>query len=140
MTLDRIGPVDHLGVAVRSLENALAFYRDALGMSPSEPEEVATEGVRVVFLPVGESRIELLEPLNDESPIARFLEKRGEGIHHVCLRVSSLEKTLDDVERGGGQIIPPRIRTGAGGRRIAFLHPRSTGGVLIELKEYPAKG
>jgi len=136
MEPSRIGPIDHLGFAVRSLADSLEFYREALGVTPSEPEEVPAEGVRVVFLPLGETRIELLEPLGDDSPIARFLARRGEGIHHVCLRVASLEASLERVEREGGEVIPPRVRIGAGGRRIAFLHPRSTGGVLLELKEY----
>lgn len=133
-----LGPIDHLGVAVASLDKALAFWRDALGAAASEPEEVASEGVRVVFLPLGETRLELLEPLSSSSPIARFLEKRGEGIHHVCLRVSRLEEAVAALRQRGMEVIPPDIRTGAGGRRIAFVHPRSTGGVLLELKESPA--
>lgn len=132
-----IGIIDHLGIAVRSLDDALRFYRDALGLSPSVPEEVPGEGVRVVFLPMGESRLELLEPLGPDSPVARFIEKRGEGIHHVCLRVSSLDEALAALKARGVSLIPPETRVGAGGRRIAFVHPRSAGGVLIELKEYP---
>jgi len=133
----KTGIIDHLGVAVRSIEETLKFYRDTLGLTPSDPEEVPSEGVRVSFLPLGESRVELLEALGPESPIARFIDKRGEGIHHVCLRVADLEEAVADLERRGAQVIPPSIRTGAGGRRIAFVHPRSTGGVLLELKEYP---
>jgi methylmalonyl-CoA/ethylmalonyl-CoA epimerase len=133
-----LGPIDHLGVAVASLDKALAFWRDTLGAPASAPEEVASEGVRVVFLPLGETRLELLEPLSPESPIARFLQKRGEGIHHVCVRVSRLDETVAALKLRGMEVIPPDIRTGAGGRRIAFVHPRSTGGVLLELKEVPA--
>ena len=136
MSAPDIGIVDHLGVAVSSLRTALEFYRDALGLSASPPEEVASEGVRVVFLPLGESRIELLEPLTPDSPVARFIAKRGEGIHHVCLRVTDLDGAVAALQAKGVEIIPPLIRVGAGGRRIAFIHPRSTGGVLLELKEY----
>jgi methylmalonyl-CoA epimerase len=137
MSAPEIGIVDHLGVAVSSLRSALKFYRDALGLAAGPPEEVAAEGVRVVFLPVGESRIELLEPLSPDSPVARFIAKRGEGIHHICLRVADLEPTVAALQAKGVEIIPPLIRVGAGGRRIAFIHPRSTGGVLLELKEHP---
>lgn len=132
----KTGIIDHLGVAVRSIDAALGFYRDALGLAPGPPEEVASEGVRVVFLPVGESRIELLEPIGEESPVARFIAKRGEGVHHICLRVSDLDEALASLAEAGSEVIPPATRVGAGGRRIAFIHPRSTGGVLIELKEY----
>ena len=131
------GPIDHIGVAVASIEAALKFWRDTLGATAGAPEEVPSEGVRVVFLPLGETRIELLEPLGPSSPIARFLEKRGEGIHHVCVRVADLEASVAALKRGGAEVIPPDIRRGAGGRRIAFVHPRSTGGVLLELKEVP---
>jgi methylmalonyl-CoA/ethylmalonyl-CoA epimerase len=130
-----LGPIDHLGVAVASLERALSFWRDTLGARASDPEEVPGEGVRVVFLPLGETRLELLEPLSPASPIARFLEKRGEGIHHVCVRVADLDAAVASLRERGMEIIPPDIRVGAGGRRIAFVHPRSTGGVLLELKE-----
>ncbi len=127
--------LDHIGLAVASIERALDFWRDALGLIPSPPEEVPVEGVRVVFLPVGSTRVELLEPLDPSSPIARFLEKRGEGIHHICLRVDDLDGALRDLVARGATIVPPPVRVGAGGRRIAFVHPRSTGGVLLELKE-----
>ncbi|HKY32775.1 MAG TPA: methylmalonyl-CoA epimerase [Candidatus Polarisedimenticolia bacterium] len=133
----RLGPIDHIGVAVASLDRALAFWRDALGAPAGPPEEVASEGVRVAFLPLGESRIELLEALGDDSPVARFIARKGEGIHHVCLRVADLKTALEDLKRRGAEIVPPEIRIGAGGRRIAFVHPRSTGGVLLELKEVP---
>jgi methylmalonyl-CoA/ethylmalonyl-CoA epimerase len=129
--------IDHVGIAVSSIASALGFWRDALGLTAGEPEEVPSEGVRVVFLPMGESRLELLEALTPESPIARFIDKRGEGIHHICFRVADLESTLSALEQKGARPIAPRIRVGAGGRRIAFVHPGSTGGILLELKEYP---
>ena len=132
------GSIDHIGIAVSSLETALRFWRDTLGLVASDPEEVSTEGVRVVFLPMGETRIELLEALTPASPIARFIDKRGEGIHHICFRVADLEVTLAALEEKGARPIAPRTRIGAGGRRIAFVHPGSTGGILLELKEYPA--
>jgi len=135
-----VSGLDHIGLAVRSIEESLRFYRDALGLEAGPPEDVATEGVRVVFLPVGTTRIELLEPLHDDSPVARFIRKRGEGIHHVCLLVADLEAAVASLEGRGAAILEPRIRMGAAGRRIAFVHPRSTGGVLLELKEPARRG
>ena len=129
--------IDHLGIAVKSLEKSLVFYRDILGLPVEGPEEVATEGVRIAFLPLGESVIELLEPMQPDSSVARFLAKRGEGIHHVCLRVARIEESLASLRRKGAEIIEPAPRIGAGGRRVAFIHPRSTGGVLLELVESP---
>ena len=131
-----IGIIDHLGIAVSSLDDALRFYRDALGLTPGAPEEVPAEGVRVVFLALGESRLELLEPMGPESPVARFIQKRGEGIHHVCMRVANLDAALAALKARGVTLVSPETRMGAGGRRIAFVHPRSASGVLIELKEY----
>jgi methylmalonyl-CoA epimerase len=130
--------IHHLGLAVRSLEEATSFYRDALGLVLSGTEEVRDEGVRVSFLPAGEARVELLEAIGKDSPIARFLEKRGEGIHHVCFEVPDLEAALSSLREGGAELIQPEIRVGAGGDRIAFVHPRSSHGVLVELKEVQA--
>lgn len=127
--------IDHLGIAVKSLERSLEFYRDILGLKVVGPEEVASEGVRIAFLPMGESTIELLEPLGPDSSLARFLAKRGEGIHHVCVRVERISETLATLREKGAEIIEPAPRIGAGGRRVAFIHPRSTGGVLLELVE-----
>jgi len=127
--------LDHLGLAVRSIETSLKFYRDLLGLKVRGPDEVPSEGVRIAFLAVGESRIELLEPLGPDSTVARFITRRGEGIHHVCLRVTDLDATLASMKSRGAEIIEPAPRLGAGGRRIAFVHPRSTGGVLLELVE-----
>jgi len=127
--------IHHIGIAVRSLEESLAFYRDALGLKVSATEEVPSEGVRVAFLPAGEPRLELLEALGPDSPVARFIAKRGEGMHHVCLQVDDVEKAVAHLRAGGAEVIEPAIRTGAGGHRIAFIHPRSTHGLLLELKE-----
>ncbi|MFQ5700572.1 MAG: methylmalonyl-CoA epimerase [Acidobacteriota bacterium] len=127
--------IDHIGIAVRSLDVSLAFYCDVLQLQAGDPEIVASEGVRVVFLRLGSTRIELLEPLEQDSAVARFIRKRGEGIHHICLLVDDLEEYIASLEARGARIIPPRIRPGARGHRIAFVHPRSTCGVLLELKE-----
>ena len=105
------GTIDHIGIAVSSLESALRFWRDALGLAAGAPEEVPSEGVRVVFLPMGESRLELLEALSPESPIARFIDKRGEGIHHICFRVTDLETAIPVTFEG---VLPDLFREGQG--------------------------
>ena len=127
--------IHHLGLAVRSVEEALAFYRDALGLSLARTEVVPSEGVRVAFLPAGGLRIELLEPVGTESSVARFIEKRGEGIHHVCFAVRDVENAVAALRDRGVEIIEPAIRLGAGGGKVAFVHPRSAHGVLVELRE-----
>jgi methylmalonyl-CoA/ethylmalonyl-CoA epimerase len=126
--------IDHLGVAVRSIEDALGIYR-ALGLSESGREEVASQKVITAFLPVGESQIELLQPTSADSPVGKFLEKRGEGIHHVCFAVENLEAALADLSRKGFRLIHTAPVPGAGGKRVAFLHPEAGRGVLIELAE-----
>jgi methylmalonyl-CoA/ethylmalonyl-CoA epimerase len=128
-----INQIDHIGIAVRSLEKSLPFYRDQLGMVLEGTEEVAEQKVRVAFLAVGESRIELLEPTADDSPVARFLEKNGEGIHHLAYRVADLEASLAALKTEGVRLIDEKPRAGAHGARIAFLHPKASGGVLTEL-------
>ena len=125
--------VDHLGIAVPDLEAALRVYR-ALGFEVESVHEVPTEKVRAAFLPVGESRLELLEPTDPGSVIARFLEKRS-GLHHVCVLVEDIEKALSDLKAAGASLIDEKPRPGAGGSRVAFVHPRSAAGVLLELKE-----
>jgi methylmalonyl-CoA/ethylmalonyl-CoA epimerase len=127
--------IHHIGLAVRSLDESLAFYRDVLGLVVTATEEVPAEGVRVAFLPAGEPRIELLEALGPDSPIARFVARRGEGFHHVCFQVGDIEEAVRTMKLRGAEIIDPPIRVGAGGQRIAFIHPRSTHGLLVELKE-----
>ncbi len=127
--------IHHLGLAVRSLEEAAAFYRDALGLELAGREEIPSEGVRVAFLPAGEPRIELLEALGEDSPVARFVAKRGEGIHHICFEVRDLDDAVNRAKEKGATFIDPPIRTGAGGARVAFVHPRSARGVLVELRE-----
>ncbi len=125
--------INHLGIAVRSIESALPYYRDLLGMLQEGVEEVPEQKVRVAFLRVGESKIELLEPTSPESPVARFLEKNGEGLHHVAYEVENLPETLAELKAQDVRLIDETPRPGAHGARIAFLHPRATGGVLTEL-------
>jgi len=127
------GKINHIGVAVKNLEVSIPFYRDVLGMKFEGTEEVAEQKVKVAFLAVGESRIELLEPTSPDSPVARFLEKNGEGIHHVAYQVEDLDATLERLRNDGVRLIDERPRRGAHGARIAFLHPKATGGVLTEL-------
>ena len=126
--------IDHLGIAVESIDDALAVYR-ALGIVEEKREEVPTQKVVAAFLPVGESRIELLEPTSPESPVAKFLAKRGEGIHHVCFAVPDLDAALADLASKGFRLIHAAGVPGAGGKRVAFLHPEAGRGVLIELSE-----
>ena len=130
--------IDHIGIATRGIEDAMTFYRDALGLDVAETEEVTEQKVRVAMLPIGDSRIELLEATSADSPIARFLEKRGPGIHHIALRVDDIRAALADLKQKGARLIDEEPRTGAGGCLVAFVHPSSTGGVLLELVEYLA--
>lgn len=125
--------VAHVGIAVTSIAEALPFYRDVLGLSPGRPE--TSDGTRIVSLPFGSVDVELLEPTDPSSPVAKFLAKRGPGIHHVCYRVSNLDDALERCRAAGYQLVDETPRRGAGGRRIAFLHPKTTNGILLELTE-----
>jgi methylmalonyl-CoA/ethylmalonyl-CoA epimerase len=129
--------IDHIGIAVTSIEESLPYYRDVLGLEYLGEETVPDQKVRVAFLRIGESRIELLEPISDESPIKGFLEKRGGGIHHIAVRVDSIEAGLDKHKSSEVRLIDNEVRTGAHNMRIAFVHPKSTSGVLIELCQEP---
>jgi methylmalonyl-CoA epimerase len=124
--------IDHLGIAVRSLDRALEFYRDQLGLDVSLRETVEQEKVNVAMLPLGEPRIELLEPSQPESVIAKFLDKRGEGLHHVAIRVPDLNASVERLKSAGARLLN-EPRAGAGGHTYVFVHPSSTGGVLLEL-------
>jgi methylmalonyl-CoA/ethylmalonyl-CoA epimerase len=126
--------IEHVGIAVRSIEEARGFY-EALGLRIEAIEEVPQEGVRVALIPCGQSRIELLEPTTEDSPIARFLEKRGPGIHHLCLASSDVRADDARLREGGYQVLRPEPTRGAGGCWVQFVHPKSTGGVLLELSE-----
>ena len=132
--------IDHVGIAVNSLQEAVTQWSAILGRPPSGEETVPSEGIRATFFGEGSGRIELLAPLTPESPIARFLDRHGPGIHHVCVRVHDLEMALAEAEAAGAEAVPPRVRVGAGGARIAFLHPRSLKGVLLEMREDPERG
>jgi len=126
--------IDHLGIAVKSLAAAKVIY-EKLGLSVSGEQTVEHEKVRLVMVPVGESRLELLEPTSDDSAIAKFIAQRGEGLHHVCMRVPDLRTTVDRLKKDGVRLVSDEIKTGAGGHQYVFVHPRSTGGVLLELVE-----
>ena len=126
--------LDHVGVAVRRLDDRLPLYRDLLGLPHLETEEVQSEGVRAAFLPAGRTRIELLEPVRDDASLARHLEKRGEGVHHLCFQVEDLDAALERFRAAGHEIVGGGARPGAEGSRVAFVHPKRTGGVLIELR------
>ena len=125
--------INHIGVAVKSIDASTPFYRDVLGMVFEGTEVVAEQKVKVAFFSVGESRIELLEPIADDSPVAKFLEKNGEGTHHVAYEVDDLVATLAKLKAAGVRLIDEVPRCGAHGTRIAFLHPKASGGVLTEL-------
>ena len=126
--------IDHLGIAVKSLSAARAIY-EKLGLPITSEEEVPAEKVRLVMVPVGETRLELLEPTSDDSVIAKFIAKRGEGLHHVSLRVSGLDGAVQRLKKDGVRLVSDEIKVGAGGHRYVFVHPSSAGGVLLELVE-----
>jgi methylmalonyl-CoA/ethylmalonyl-CoA epimerase len=128
--------IEHIGIATRGLDDALGFWRDALGLELQDVEEVAEQGVRVAMLPIGETRVELLEPTSEASPIAKFLEKRGAGIHHIAVRVDDIRATLARLKEQGLRLIDEVPRRGAGGCLVAFIHPSSANGVLLELVEH----
>ncbi|MFL6273765.1 MAG: methylmalonyl-CoA epimerase [Blastocatellia bacterium] len=127
--------IDHLGIAVHSIADSLGFYREALGLELKGKEVVADQGVTVAMLPVGESRIELLEPLSEDSTVARFIAKRGEGLHHICYEVENLAAKLAELGARGVRVLDGYPRRGAEGKLVAFLHPASANGVLVELVE-----
>lgn len=131
--------IDHVAIIVRNIEQALAFYRDTLGIEPSEIKEVLTEQVRIAFLPLGgpgSSEIELVEPSSTNTSLLKFLEKRGEGLHHICLEVENIEAALVELQEKDAPVLDQTPRTAAEGRAI-FIHPKGTNGVLLELLERP---
>ena len=131
-----IKKIDHIAIAVRSIEEALQAYQEALGLELTDIKEMPEDAVRVAFLPVGESEIELVEPTTTDSGVAKFVEKRGEGMHHICLEVEDIGAAVQDLAAKGIRLIDEEPRQGAHGR-VAFLHPKSAHGVLIELIEKP---
>jgi len=127
--------IDHIGIAVGDLAEALGFYRDALGLEIEPPEEVASQRVRAHFIPLGDSALELLEATADDSPIAKFIARRGPGIHHITLRVDDIAEALKTLRSRGVRLIDDAPRPGAHGSLVAFIHPASAHGVLVELKQ-----
>ena len=127
--------LDHIGIAVANLEEALSFYRDALGLEIEPPEEVSSQRVRAHFMPVGQSALELLEATDDSSPIAKYIAKRGPGLHHITLRVDDIAAALARLKERGVRLIDDAPRPGAHGSLVAFIHPSSAHGVLVELMQ-----
>ncbi len=127
--------LDHIGIAVKDLEKSLAFYEDVLGIKCAGKETVEEQKVRVAFLPIGDTEVELLESTDPEGPIAKFIDKKGEGIQHMAYRVDNIEKAIASMKEKGIRMIDEKPRYGAGGAKIAFCHPKDTNGVLIELSE-----
>jgi methylmalonyl-CoA/ethylmalonyl-CoA epimerase len=130
-----IKKVDHIGIAVRSLDKALPFYTETLQLPFLGVEEVESQGVKVAFIKAGETKLELLEPTSPESPIAQFIEKRGEGLHHVALGVDSIQERINEMKEKGIRMLQDTPKPGAGGAKVAFMHPKSTGGILYEFCE-----
>lgn len=131
----KILKIDHLGIAVNSIENGKNFWSDVLGLKFEGTETVAEQKVTTAFFPVGESEVELLESTAPDGPVAKFIEKKGEGIQHVAFRVENIEAALEELKQKGIKLIDEKPRKGAGGAKIAFLHPKATSGVLVELCE-----
>lgn len=128
-----IDKIDHIGIAVKSIDEMIKFYHGVLGLEIKDTEIVEEQKVKTAFIPVGDSEIELLESTSPDGPIAKFIEKKGEGIQHIALRVDDIEKTLKELKQKGVKLIDEVPRYGAGGAKIAFVHPKSTNGVLLEL-------
>lgn len=128
--------IDHIGIAVNNLDEALKVYRDALGLEVTQIADEPEQKVKVAFLPRGGSELELLEPYPGDGPIRKFMEKRGEGIHHICLEVDDIEASLAELARQGVQLIDATPRMNSRGQKIAFVHPKAAHGVLIELYQY----
>jgi methylmalonyl-CoA/ethylmalonyl-CoA epimerase len=131
--------IHHIGIATSEIGGAAEMWDDLLGLRADHTEEVAGQKVRVCMLPLGESRLELLEPMSADSPISKFLEKRGGGIHHIALSVEDIRATLQGLKQKGARLIDEEPRAGAGGCLVAFIHPSSTGGVLLELVQEPSR-
>jgi lactoylglutathione lyase/methylmalonyl-CoA/ethylmalonyl-CoA epimerase len=131
--------IDHIGIAVNNIDNALSVYRDALGLVVTQITDEPEQKVKVAFLPRGGSEIELLEPYPGDGPVRKFMEKRGEGIHHICLEVDDIEASLAQLAAAGVQLIDAAPRMNSRGQMIAFIHPKAANGVLIELYQYMKK-
>src|SRR6056297_1052776 len=127
--------VDHIGIAVKSIEESLKFWEQTMGIKCEGVEEVAEQKVKTAFLPIKDTEIELLEGTDEDSPVSKFIEKKGEGIHHLAIRVDNLDEALEELKEKGVRLIDEKPRKGAGGCKIAFVHPKTTGGILLELSE-----
>jgi len=130
-----IKKIDHIGIAVKDMDAALKFYEEVLGMKAQGTEVVEEQKVKTAFIPTGDSEVELLESTSPDGPIAKYIEKKGEGIQHIAFRVDDIEKALEDLKAKGVKLIDEKPRRGAGGAKIAFLHPKATFGTLVELCE-----
>jgi methylmalonyl-CoA/ethylmalonyl-CoA epimerase len=128
--------IDHIGIAVSSLDDALATYKQLWGLEPDHIERGDTDKVTEAMLPIGEAHLQLLEPTEPDSPVGKFIEKRGEGLHHIAIRVDDIEVALAKLVQEGAELIDPEPRIGGGGHRVAFVHPKTTHGILIELVEH----
>lgn len=128
--------LDHIGLATRQIEDGLAIWRDALGLEVDATEEITEQGVRVAMLAIGDTHVELLEPLSQDSPVGKFLAKRGPGIHHVAVAVEDIHASLAELKRRGARLIDETPRVGARGCLVAFIHPTATNGVLLELVQH----
>ncbi len=131
----KVTKLDHIGIAVKNIDEALAFYRDTLGLSSVGEEVIEEQKVKVAFLPLGDTELELLESTSPDGPVAKFIEKRGEGIQHIALRVENIEEALKELKEKDFRLIDQQPRYGAGNAKIAFLHPKATGGILLEISE-----
>ena len=127
--------LDHIGIAVKDIETALKFYSDMLGLTLEGEEVISEQKVRTAFLPIGDTEVELLESTEPDGPVAKFIEKKGEGIQHIAFKVNDIEAALKELEEKGIRLIDTKPRIGAGNKKIAFLHPKDTFGVLVELSE-----
>ena len=127
--------IDHIGIAVRDIKSSSEFYRGCLSIDVSDPIDVPAQKVRVAFIEIGSTKLELIEPSGEDSPVEKFIQKKGEGLHHICFLVDDIEKALNELMDKNVKLSDQKPRVGATGKRIAFLHPESSSGVLIELKE-----
>ncbi|MBS1250666.1 MAG: Lactoylglutathione lyase [Chloroflexi bacterium] len=133
--MTNIKKISHIAILVEDIEESLKFWRDAFGLELDHLEEVPSQGAAVAFLPLGESEVELVQPLSEDSGLAKYLAKRGEGMHHLCFEVEDIEAKLEDLKKQGVRLINEEASTLEDGRQIAFIHPKGTGGVLVELVE-----
>jgi methylmalonyl-CoA/ethylmalonyl-CoA epimerase len=133
--IDRLGEVEHIGIAVRDLGEAKTIYCDLLGLECTGEMTLPERGVKVAFLETGNTKVELLEGLGEDSPVSKFVERHGPGVHHLCFEVGDIERVLGELSESGLKLIDEKPRPGAEGKLVAFLHPKSTSGVLIELSE-----